>query len=831
MALSEALGGVMRRSGVGSKTLSKLTGIPRTAIDNWRDGTVRRPRHWRPMLQIARVLSLSRDETDELLVAAGYPRLAVLGGELPPYHPDREHLCPWLTPQPEPPAPSRCQLRAPAGDFVGRSAELEAVLAALRSTRDAPIIGLRGMAGIGKTELALLAANRVRDTYPDAQLVVHLHGVGAEPLPPAQALRQIIHALTPDARLDDDLDTLQRRYCSVLGGQRVLIVADDACDAGQVRHLLPPAGSALLVTSRQRFTLPGMRAVDLEQFAEVEAVRMLRTICDRVSDAQARTIARACGYLPLALRISGGLLANDPALPVAEHIAALLDRCRPLARLRDPDDAHLDIEASLSLSYDRLDDPARAVFRQLSVFVADFGSELAAEVVRAPGDVGEACRLLLRRSLVGYDPIRRRWRLHDLVRELAAGHLAAAGEVEAAMWRYAEACLRTAESIQRDYLSGGDAVGTALASFDTERPHLDAARAWAAEHAGAEQGDRLLVADATASYHHIGFMRYDRRHEIAPFAERALEAARRLGDDRGQGVVLNRLGQLHLDLGDAGRAIAAFGEQLDLLRAAGDIAGQARALNNLGNAHLLLGDPHRALRLHEEQLVLVHQMDDLRGEAMARCNLGRARVSLGETDLGLAELQPALAIARRLGDAYGEAAVLADIGAAHLAAGDPLPAGALLERSLAIIRALGDRHGESRVLADLALAAAALGQQQEGLKHGEAAVAIAREIGAPHAEATGLRARGACLAAAGEPERARISLERALAGLRTLGDRGGEAECQWQLGLSLLGDDRQRALPLLAAAVAYRREIGHSRAEQWDQKYQAYLISHSNLGS
>jgi hypothetical protein len=63
-ALGLELQRVTRGSGVGAKKLSKLTDVPRTAIDNWRSGTVRRPHDWRPLLQIAHVLSLSAEETD-----------------------------------------------------------------------------------------------------------------------------------------------------------------------------------------------------------------------------------------------------------------------------------------------------------------------------------------------------------------------------------------------------------------------------------------------------------------------------------------------------------------------------------------------------------------------------------------------------------------------------------------------------------------------------------------------------------------------------------------------------------------------------------------------
>jgi hypothetical protein len=57
-----------------------------------------------------------------------------------------------------------------------------------------------------------------------------------------------------------------------------------------------------------------MAIVDLEQLDEDEAITFLHCMCDRLSVAEAQVIARACGYLPLALRVSGSMLCNDPAL-------------------------------------------------------------------------------------------------------------------------------------------------------------------------------------------------------------------------------------------------------------------------------------------------------------------------------------------------------------------------------------------------------------------------------------------------------------------------------------------------------------------------------------
>lgn len=219
-----------------------------------------------------------------------------------------------ITIQLPPPAPAtqpnKHQLRAPVADFVGREAEIAELTAALTSGAAATISGLAGMGGIGKTELAMVVANQLVERFPDAQIVLSLQGSREPALPATDALRDVIRALKPEAQLPDDERSLVAAYRSVLTGKQVLILADDAKDAAQVRPLMPPTGSALLITSRQRFILEGMRRVDLERLGAEEAVALLRSICERLSDDEARQIAAGCGRLPLALRIAGGVLAK-----------------------------------------------------------------------------------------------------------------------------------------------------------------------------------------------------------------------------------------------------------------------------------------------------------------------------------------------------------------------------------------------------------------------------------------------------------------------------------------------------------------------------------------
>ena len=129
------------------------------------------------------------------------------------------------------------------------------------------------MGGVGKTELAYAAAHRLANIFPDAQIRVDLHGADQRRLEPEQALQRIVQTLEPQAQPADDLAAVEATYRSLLTGKRVLIIADDAHSAAQVRALMPPPGSALLITSRNHFVLPRIMLVELDMPPEAEADR------------------------------------------------------------------------------------------------------------------------------------------------------------------------------------------------------------------------------------------------------------------------------------------------------------------------------------------------------------------------------------------------------------------------------------------------------------------------------------------------------------------------------------------------------------------------------
>jgi len=319
---------------------------------------------------------------------------------------------------------------------------------------------------MGKT---YTVAQRLAATFPDAQLLIELRGASDTPVSPAQALQKVIRAFEPEAMLPDDLSALRDLYRNYLTGKRVLILADDARDRTRVDGLLPPIGSALLVTSCNRFALPGMVTLNLGQLAPGEAEQLVRTICPRLGDA-AGELVRLCGYLPLALRLSASLLANDDTRSVPRYLAKL-KRAR-LAQLRDPDDLRVSVTASIQLSYAALPPEGQQALAQLSVFPASFDRIAATAVVADVANVEEVLGLLRRRSLLEWDEESERYSLHDLVREFAAAKLPSAGQASLAL-RHARHYLGVANHAQSALYLKSEAVA-GLALFDQERAQIDA---------------------------------------------------------------------------------------------------------------------------------------------------------------------------------------------------------------------------------------------------------------------------------------------------------------------------------------------------------------------
>jgi tetratricopeptide (TPR) repeat protein len=631
-------------------------------------------------------------------------------------------------------------------DFTGRQAEIDDLLAHMN--QGVTISGFRGMGGVGKTELAYAVADRLKESCRDAQLYLDLKGTSDAPLSAGDVLAFIIRCFHPDAKLPDDLDQLQGLYRSVLDGKRVLMLMDNAGGPDQLRPLCPPpAGSVLLVTSRQHFTLPGLYARDLNTLPDGKACELLRTICPRLATA-AEEVAKQCGFLALALRLAGSALAYSTLEP-ADFATRLRDERRRLSELDKcaKNAGELEVTASLALSERLLPDLVRQRWYMLAVFPGDFAAPAAAAVWQAEQDEArDALDALHGHSVLEWNAETRRFRLHDLVRSFVLerlGDSAQSNDEVVAARRFAEYYTAIASRANETLLQKDGYLG-GLALFDSEWGNIQAAFAAASGAAECDWANETILQLADGCIYCLD-LRLHGQAKIRWLAG-GVDAARRKKDRQAEGVMLGNLGTAYAAQGNDCEAIESYERCLAISREIGDRRGEGNILGNLGNMHLARGDAHKAIKSYTQCLMIAREISDRRGEAQALGNLGIAYKSVANPDKAIDLYRQALDIDRKIGDLRGESADLVNLGIVHKSLGCARRAIEFYEQALVIDRKLGDRAGEARTSWNAGLVCEKLGDLPRAAELMQVLVDFEREIGHANAEEhaarlAGLRAR------------------------------------------------------------------------------------------
>ena len=719
--------------------------------------------------------------------------------------------------------------------FTGRERELAELIDAAAGAGAGAVVSIHaigGMAGIGKTALAVHAAHRLAGRFPGGQIFLPLHGHthGQQPADPADALASLLATIgVPAAQIPASLGARTALWRDrAAQRQLLLLILDDAISSEQVTPLLPGTRCLVLITSRRHLSaLDGARPVSLDSLPPDQAAGLLTRLSGRTGltpqDPAVTELVRLCGCLPLAIGMVARQLLHHPAWTAAgraAQLAAAADRLEVMTT------ENLSVAATFDLSYADLTSDQQRLFRRLGLHPGPDVDAHAAAALDGT-DLAAACRGLedLYDHHLLTEPVPGRYRLHDLIREHARAlgdHLDRAGDRSQATARllgyYQDTAARANALISLQTRPAG-AGGGAMPPAAPALAGMEQALAWARDeranlvacldHA-IRTGQHAWVISLTAGL--SGLLQRD-----GPWTEAitrhssAIAAARFIGDRLGEAGALNDLGIMRRLTDDYPAAAQAHEEALAIYRGLGERLGEANALNLLGNDLWLIDDYAGAARAHEAALAIYRQIGNQLGEANALNRLGDVRQHTGDYPAAVHALQQALGIYRDLGDRLGQANGLNALGAVLKLTGDYPAAAQAHEQALGLYRDLGHGLGEANALVALGDVQRLTGHYPAAAQAQEDALGIYRQTGSRLGEANALSSVGAILRLAGDYSAATRAQQDALGIYRQIGTRAGEAEALNEIGtLHRVSGELTLAEECHHQALALAQAVGRS---------------------
>jgi predicted ATPase/DNA-binding CsgD family transcriptional regulator len=620
-------------------------------------------------------------------------------------------------PRAEPPPPPRHELPAQVTSFVGREQQIREIVDVLRES-SVRLITLTGTGGIGKTRLALEVASRLSSEFADGIYLVNL-------APTRQSERvadRMASALDLEIPPKQSAAEVLARY---LKDRHILLVVDNFEQVLEAAPLLvgllsSAAGLKFLVTSREALgaygetespvpplSMPAPGHLEGVSVAiEYEAIALFAKRAQaansgfRISEENFRAVAEICAKLdglPLAIELAAATTKRlEPAdlLVQFDRILAKLD-----SGMRGLPERQRSLHATITWSYDLLDNSEKTLFASLSVFRGSFALGAAEQVAGAGIDVDlergiESLadkNLLVRHGRSGEDY---RFAMLETIQQYASEQLALGGGEEDCRRRHADFFTRFAERA-KPMLAGTEQdhwVGRIEADYENLRSALD----WTLAGGDRELGLRLVA--ALSDY---WFFRGPSTEALG-WVELALESLEKVAPPLRAGIEISA-GHTLMQHGDSSRARALLSDALAIYRGLGDQANTAWGLASLSFASIgQVEEYESALASCEEGISLFRGLGD--GPWLSAALHIKGKLALARGDLGVAEeahMEP-LDVALETGNRRRESIQYALLGMVHQSKGEFHEAEEYLRRCLVLSWEIGYGHMVAMALAALA---------------------------------------------------------------------------------------------------------------------------------
>ncbi len=632
--------------------------------------------------------------------------------------------------------------------FVGRDRELAALVAALAPVERSapPVVAVDGMGGAGKTALAIRAARKVAELYPDGLLYLQLHGhtPGREPLAPQTALDHLLMSIgVKPERIPRDLDGQAALWRSEVAGKRVLVVLDDTPNSQLIAPLLPGAPTCgVLITSRRQLTgIDTAQRVSLGVLDSSDAVRLLGELVGPERAAAVpeatRELVERCGHLPLAIRIAGARMRHRPTWTVAH----LNRRLKTQDRLHELSADGRGLRSTFAMSYEQLNPQQQLMFRSLSLLpgrdLDRYGAGALAGV--EPQDAEPLLEELLDANLL-LQPSPDRFQFHDLLRQYATDlsqQTESAADRRTAVGRLLEYYLQTGHraisrltkvqyiDISRRPPVNGPELATSkdgLAWGDLESANIFAALQQV-PNGSTDEPSALIAAGFARHFHERNQVR-----QRDTLLDLGLAAARRLGDAETQARILLVMASFRKVQQGPLKCIEWVREALDLLAEDGHAVLRIQLLSALGQLLRLVDPGDEAVAAHTAALELARTIGNERMAAHAMTERAITEGSRQDHRQALESYRLALAMARAIDDRTLQPHLLNGIAESHNELGRPHDAIKAVTEARELADAIGMRYSRTDSLCQLGSAYRQLGDYAQALELQQRALGIAQEL-------------------------------------------------------------------------------------------------------
>ena len=612
-----------------------------------------------------------------------------------------------------PVAPVR-SLPTPRTSFVGRDAELDEIDELLDA--GARLLTLTGPGGIGKTRLAVEAASRLANRYPDGVVFVPLDGLASADVVPGAIAEALGVLELPGNVLAAVKEFLRRR--------RLLLVLDNfehvIGAADSLATLLEAAPDlTVIVTSRELLHLSGERELQVGPLSvEEEAVVLFAERAAAARHAFELAPEDVSLVAEICRRLDGVPLAIELAAPRMRLLtpAQLLERLGRRLELSGPRDAparQRTLEAAIAWSYELLPKEERLLFERLAVFHGSFSIEAAEEVAALGEDVYlvDALSSLLDKSILYRLPHlgETRFAMLRMIKEFAQERLEERGEHDAALDRFQAYYLRLADGAEDGLRSAAQRQWRQTLDLEADNWRAALARAvaqrradevaalmrgiwlWFWLHGSLDEGREwvgrgLACAEEITARDRGWLLGLDGAFSVLgaelPVGIERLVAAEELlsevGDRRGALTMslVRSFGMAAVE-GEE-RARARLQEHLAAFDEIGDLWGIGTSLHAMTRLRVIFGNYDGAGDLFERTVEALEQVGDGLGVVLASHNLAMARVVQGDVAGARAVMERVLELRHSEGITFGADDALDILGRIRRVEGEPEHAIALL---------------------------------------------------------------------------------------------------------------------------------------------------------